>query len=109
MVTDMSIYSARLLMASLLTSLGFKVPEYLHITIVCTLFNILYILIGDILLHCGDFTDLGKEEEVEDFNNWIGELPYKHKIVIAGNHELSFDPSIVARARESKLKKNWYR
>ncbi|XP_063235415.1 UPF0046 protein C25E10.12 isoform X2 [Bacillus rossius redtenbacheri] len=46
---------------------------------------------GDVFVHAGDFTRCGREEEVQEFNNWIGELPHKHKIVIAGNHELSFD------------------
>uniref|UniRef100_A0A0A9WZK3 Metallophosphoesterase domain-containing protein 1 n=1 Tax=Lygus hesperus TaxID=30085 RepID=A0A0A9WZK3_LYGHE len=42
-------------------------------------------------IHAGDFTRCGLEDEVVEFNNWIGKLPHKHKIVIAGNHELSFD------------------
>uniref|UniRef100_A0A023F627 Putative metallophosphoesterase domain-containing protein 1-like isoform 1 n=1 Tax=Triatoma infestans TaxID=30076 RepID=A0A023F627_TRIIF len=46
---------------------------------------------GDIFIHAGDFTRCGAEEEVIEFNNWIGKLPHKYKIVIAGNHELSFD------------------
>lgn len=46
---------------------------------------------GDVFIHAGDFTKCGRKEEVIDFNNWIGQLPHKHKIVIAGNHELSFD------------------
>ena len=46
---------------------------------------------GDILLHCGDFTHRGRYHEVEEFNAWLGTLPHKHKIVIAGNHELTFD------------------
>nr|CAD7195259.1 unnamed protein product [Timema douglasi] len=46
---------------------------------------------GDVFIHAGDFTRCGREEEVVDFNNWIGQLPHKHKLVIAGNHELSFD------------------
>lgn len=46
---------------------------------------------GDIFIHAGDFTRCGRLDEVIDFNNWIGDLPHKHKIVIAGNHELSFD------------------
>ena len=53
------------------------------------------------LLHCGDFTDLGKYEEIADFNDWLKILPYKHKIVIAGNHELSFDPRIMKQVRQS--------
>lgn len=46
---------------------------------------------GDIFIHAGDFTRCGKLDEVVDFNNWLEKLPHKHKLVIAGNHELSFD------------------
>ncbi|XP_012279362.1 metallophosphoesterase domain-containing protein 1 isoform X2 [Orussus abietinus] len=48
---------------------------------------------GDIFIHAGDFTKCGSLQEVVEFNNWIGNLSHKHKIVIAGNHELSFDPT----------------
>lgn len=27
---------------------------------------------GDIFIHAGDFTKCGRQEEVIDFNNWIG-------------------------------------
>ncbi len=43
---------------------------------------------ADILVHCGDFTDNGTEEEVLDFLNWFIELPYKHKVFVVGNHDL---------------------
>ncbi|CAM9177498.1 unnamed protein product [Phaeothamnion confervicola] len=50
---------------------------------------------GDILLHCGDFAtklrDSDFERVVGDFNNFLGLLPHKHKIVIAGNHEIAFN------------------
>lgn len=46
---------------------------------------------GDILIHAGDFTNVGELEQVEDFNDWLGELPHKYKIVIAGNHDLSLE------------------
>ena len=46
---------------------------------------------GDVLIHAGDFTRCGHLQEVKEFNTWLGTLPHKHKIVIAGNHELSFD------------------
>ncbi|PSN41933.1 Metallophosphoesterase domain-containing protein 1 [Blattella germanica] len=46
---------------------------------------------GDVFIHAGDFTRCGRQEEVIEFNTWIGTLPHKYKIVIAGNHELSFD------------------
>ncbi|CAK8694897.1 metallophosphoesterase MPPED2-like [Clavelina lepadiformis] len=66
---------------------------------------------GDVLLHCGDFTDLGKQKQVEDFNEWIGSFKdFKHKIIIGGNHELSFDPKIVAEVRRRALDRTfcWY-
>lgn len=47
---------------------------------------------GDIFIHAGDFTSCGEMEEVKKFNEWLGRLPHAYKIVIAGNHELSFDP-----------------
>lgn len=42
---------------------------------------------GDVLIHCGDVTGHNYIEEVEDFNYWLGNLPHKYKIVIAGNHD----------------------
>jgi Icc-related predicted phosphoesterase len=50
---------------------------------------------GDILIHSGDFTDAGAKDEVIKFNEWLGTLPHEHKIVIAGNHEYSFDPNCI--------------
>ncbi|KAH9380728.1 hypothetical protein HPB48_008890 [Haemaphysalis longicornis] len=57
---------------------------------------------GDVLLHAGDFTMVGSAEEVDAFNAFLGTLPHRHKIVIAGNHELSFDPDTtwLAASRE---------
>ena len=46
------------------------------------------------LIHAGDFTRCGNLQEVREFNKWLATLPHKHKLVIAGNHELSFDPEI---------------
>ena len=43
---------------------------------------------ADVIVHCGDFTDNGTEEEVLNFLNWFIELPYPHKIFITGNHDL---------------------
>jgi len=45
---------------------------------------------GDVLIHAGDMTYRGEANIVADFNDWLGSLPYKHKIIIAGNHELGF-------------------
>jgi len=43
---------------------------------------------ADIIVHSGDFTDFGTEDEVLDFLNWFILLPYKHKIFVTGNHDL---------------------
>lgn len=49
---------------------------------------------GDIFIHAGNFSAGGKLDEVLFFNQWLGNLPHKHKLVIAGNHELSFDNTV---------------
>jgi len=46
---------------------------------------------GDIFVHAGDFSGMGREEEVKSFAEFLRKLPHKHKIVIAGNHEVSFE------------------
>ena len=43
---------------------------------------------ADVLVHCGDFTDMGTEEEALNFLNWLIEQPYRHKIFVTGNHDL---------------------
>ena len=42
---------------------------------------------ADILVHSGDFTMNGSEQEAIDFMNWLCDLPYPHKIFICGNHD----------------------
>ncbi len=46
---------------------------------------------GDILIHAGDITLFGEDTVIRDFNVWLGELPHQHKLVIAGNHDYSFE------------------
>lgn len=45
---------------------------------------------GDILVHAGDITRKGEIATVANFGKWLEHLPYEHKIVIAGNHDFSF-------------------
>ena len=47
---------------------------------------------ADILIHCGDISYRGELDVMEDFINWLGELPHATKIVIGGNHDLTLDP-----------------
>lgn len=46
---------------------------------------------GDILIHSGDFSNIGNPYEVADFLDWFSSHPHQYKIFIAGNHDLSFE------------------
>jgi predicted phosphodiesterase len=46
---------------------------------------------GDILIHCGDWTNRGRAHEMDNFLTWFIAQPHKHKVFIAGNHELTLD------------------
>lgn len=46
---------------------------------------------GDVLIHCGDFSGMGRPSEVKNFLNWFRRQPHEHKVFIAGNHDLSFE------------------
>jgi len=49
---------------------------------------------ADIIIHCGDFTSIGKEHEIRNFFKWFSKLDqFKHKICIAGNHDWLFEIS----------------
>lgn len=45
---------------------------------------------GDLLIHAGDCLGAGTLEELDVLNDWLGSLPHKHKILIAGNHDWCF-------------------
>jgi len=45
---------------------------------------------GDVLIHAGDITYRGRQDEVEDFLKWFKVQPFQHKIFIAGNHDFFF-------------------
>lgn len=55
---------------------------------------------GDVLIHCGDSTYRGTGPETHHEMEWFSALPHKHKIIIAGNHELGW---------EADLDRNFYR
>lgn len=46
---------------------------------------------GDVLIHAGDFTNIGEFDDIRRFSSFLGELPHKYKVVIAGNHDISFE------------------
>jgi Icc-related predicted phosphoesterase len=45
---------------------------------------------GDLLIHAGDLTFFDGISKIRDFNDWLGELPHRHKVVIPGNHDRAF-------------------
>jgi predicted phosphodiesterase len=46
---------------------------------------------GDLLIHAGDLSPSGTDREVAAAVQWLGSLPHRHKIVIAGNHDWLFE------------------
>ena len=56
---------------------------------------------GDVFLFCGDWTASRNRQlqitETAQFFAWLNTLPFSHKIIIPGNHELlaESDPQIV--------------
>jgi Icc-related predicted phosphoesterase len=65
---------------------------------------------GDILIHSGDVTSIGRKSEVERFIKWFNGIDnYTHKIFIAGNHDLTFDREILYRDKAAyfDVHANW--
>lgn len=53
---------------------------------------------GDLLIHSGDISSLGRESEVVRFIKWFNGIDnYTNKVFIAGNHDMTFDSEILLR------------
>jgi Icc-related predicted phosphoesterase len=53
---------------------------------------------GDLLIHSGDISSLGRQSEVERFVKWFNDIDnYTNKVFIAGNHDMTFDREILLR------------
>lgn len=49
---------------------------------------------GDVLVHAGDFMNSGHDlADIISFNEWLGEQPFKHRVVCCGNHDRYFEDS----------------
>lgn len=57
-----------------------------------------HIIPGDVLIHAGDFSDTGQLEQIVSFSQWLKEYPCTHKVVIAGNHDITFHEDYYHRA-----------
>lgn len=49
---------------------------------------------GDLLVHTGDFSGKGRPAEIAAFGVFLANLPHKHKVIIAGNHDFLFEEDI---------------
>lgn len=63
---------------------------------------------GDILIHSGDISSIGRKHEVEDFIKWFSKQPYRFKIFIAGNHDLTFDSEVLFRDKSVHFDRKQY-
>ncbi len=45
---------------------------------------------GDILVHAGDFTMIGRPDKIEEFGNWLRDSAFSAIVIIAGNHDILF-------------------
>ena len=48
---------------------------------------------GDVFVHAGDLIWRGTVDDLIEFNEFLGSLQHRHKIVIAGNHDFCFEES----------------
>jgi Icc-related predicted phosphoesterase len=56
---------------------------------------------GKVLIHSGDITEYGTEEEVVDFLHWFSIQPFIYKIFIAGNHDFFLEE--IKAAKRNKI------
>jgi Icc-related predicted phosphoesterase len=52
---------------------------------------------GEILVHCGDASFMGRDN-VAEFDQWLGELPHPYKVYVPGNHDAAFAKSRLSNA-----------
>lgn len=46
---------------------------------------------GDVLVHAGDISNVGKSHEIKEFLDWFSDTEFTHKVFIAGNHDFGFE------------------
>lgn len=45
----------------------------------------------DILIHCGDITNMSSFDVLKDFNKWLEKQPASYNVFIAGNHDFFYE------------------
>jgi len=59
----------------------------------------LHIPHGDILIHAGDFSELGTFRETKAFLTWFAQQPHSYKILVPGNHDFFLQKENIAKLR----------
>ncbi|CAK7213198.1 hypothetical protein SEUCBS140593_001765 [Sporothrix eucalyptigena] len=57
---------------------------------------------GDVLIHAGDLTERGSFGEVQAGLAWLAAQPHKHKILVAGNHDVLLDEAFLDKYPERR-------
>ncbi|KAL4949352.1 Metallo-dependent phosphatase-like protein [Aspergillus filifer] len=58
--------------------------------------------VGDILIHAGDLTETGSFDELQDQITWLDAQPFRHIVVIAGNHDVLLDEGFLEKFPERR-------
>lgn len=53
---------------------------------------------GDVFVHAGDLCRMGEIDELARQLSWMKSLPHRHKVLVAGNHDVAF----ARRPREAR-------
>ncbi|MEZ4221991.1 MAG: metallophosphatase domain-containing protein [Polyangiaceae bacterium] len=61
---------------------------------------------GDVFIHAGDLCRSGELRELVRALDWMNELPHRHKLVVAGNHDWAFQRE-PERARQYLGRVQW--
>ncbi|OCK88518.1 phosphoesterase [Cenococcum geophilum 1.58] len=57
---------------------------------------------GDILIHAGDLTENGSFDEIQAQLTWLSSQPHRHKVYVAGNHDVLLDEGFLEKYPERK-------
>jgi Icc-related predicted phosphoesterase len=67
---------------------------------------------GDLLIHSGDFSNAGREQEIFEFIEWFSNLPHRNKVFISGNHDIMMDGKktdlVLEKIKEAEKKNTFY-
>jgi Icc-related predicted phosphoesterase len=63
---------------------------------------------ADMIIHAGDVSAKGRDYEVEDFLQWFGDLNYKYKVFIAGNHDFWFEDKLLKHVQQMLPQNTYY-